>query len=256
MKVQNNLTFIVSRNYGHPLSFSLPVWRVYVGATAGLILTSGMILLSLMYIFSSSKFHQMERDYQKMQEERDSLREQVVSVNLRLFQAKEELLLAGLSQGASPKAGIEGEGGFGGDLYVPPLRIESYTTRVNGKSVEISFRVINQGDAKGSGGGFLFAIFENEEKTPIVFVPTPRVKTNDEGFPQTYKSGTYFGRVRRAATLRRRFKRKSKEEYFTHVTLYMFSVRGGLMLKERYPLEKDLFFKKVPVAKTQKTSNL
>lgn len=256
MKVQNTITFIVSRNYGHPLSFSLPVWRLYVAGCAFLVLAAGMILLSSMYILSSSGFHQLERDYQKLQEERDSLREQVTSIHLRLFQAKEELLLAGLNQGAAPEVGIEGDGGYGSDLYVPPMRIDSYTTRVNGKSVEISFRVVHQGDAKNTSGGFLFAIFENEEKTPSTFVATPRVKTNEEGFPQTYKSGTYFGRVKRAATLRRRLKRKSLEEFFTHVTLYMFSVRGGLMLKERYPLDKDLFFKKVPVTKTQKTSNI
>jgi len=69
-----------------------------------------------------------------------------------------------------------------------------------------------------------------------------------------YKLGIRFTRIRDSVMFRRKVRRSSDDEYFTHVSLYLFSVRGGLLLRERFELERDLFFKDQPVIRTQQIS--
>ena len=81
------------------------------------------------------------------------------------------------------------------------------------------------------------------------------MNTNTEGFPETYKMGVRFTRIRDAVSFHGKVKRQSDDDYFTHVTLYLFTVRGGLLLRERFELERDLFFKEQPVVRTQQISS-
>ena len=256
MRVQNTVTFIISKNYGRPLSWSLPVWRVYVGgvAVAGLLLV--LALLSVMYIFSYQRVRQMEDETRRLRQERNALRDKILSANQEAFEAKERAFLARARQGTQAPATAQEDYTlhFGDETYQPPIRISAFTTRVDGRSVEVSFRLENQGDASNNRGGFLFAIFENDDKNPVQYVATPSVNTNPDGFPETYKLGIRFTRIRDAVTFRRKVRRTSDDEYFTHVSLYLFSTRGGLLLRERFELERDLFFKDQPVSRTQQIS--
>jgi type II secretory pathway pseudopilin PulG len=256
MRVQDTVTFIISKNYGRPLSWSLPVWRVYVGGVALAFLLLLLALLSVLYVFSYQRVRQMEDETQRLRQERNALREKILSANQEAFEAKERAFLArAQDSGATPVAAQEDfTTHFGDEQYQPPVRISAFTTRVDGRSVEVSFRLENQGDGSNNRGGFLFAIFENDDKNPVQYVATPSVNTNPDGFPETYKLGIRFTRIRDAVTFRRKVRRQSDEEYFTHVSLYLFSVRGGLLLRERFELERDLFFKDQPVSRTQQIS--
>ncbi|MCZ6533852.1 MAG: hypothetical protein O7A08_12930 [SAR324 cluster bacterium] len=49
--------------------------------------------------------------------------------------------------------------------------------------------------------------------------------------------------MRKSVTYRRKVRRRSQDEYFTHVTLYLFSLRGGLLVKDRFELEREIFNK-------------
>jgi len=256
MRVQNSVTFIISKNYGRPLSWSLPVWRVYVGGVALSVLLLLLALLSVLYVFSYQRVRQMEDETKRLRQERNALREKALSANQEAFEAKERAFLARARQGGATPVAAEQDLAlrFGDEQYQPPIRIGALTTRVDGRSVEVSFRLENQGDASSNRGGFLFAIFENDDKNPVQFMATPSVNTNSDGFPETYKLGIRFTRIRDAVTFRRKVRRQSADEYFTHVSLYLFSVRGGLLLRERFELERDLFFKDQPVSRTQQIS--
>jgi len=258
MRVQNTITFIISKNYGRPLSLSLPVWRVYVGGVALVVAAVLLTVLSVLYVFSYQRVRQMEHETERLRQERNTLREQVQSAQQEALEAKERAWLARtLSQGSTPVVAQEDYTlHFSDEQYQPPIRITSFTTRVNGRAVQVSFRLENQGDPSNNRGGFLFAIFENDDRNPIQFTATPSVNTNTDGFPETYKLGIRFTRIRDAVTFQRKVRRPSDEEYFTHVTLYLFSVRGGLLLRERFELERDLFFKEQPVVRTQQISSL
>jgi hypothetical protein len=258
MRVQDTITFIISRNYGRPLSLSLPAWRVYVGGVAVGLLLVLLAVLSVLYLFSFHRVQEMEHETEKLRQERNALREQILSANQEAFEAKERAYLARVrDQGATPQRVRQDYTlHFGDELYQPPIRVTAFTTRVNGRTVEVSFRLENQGDPANNRGGFLFAIFENDDRNPVQFVASPTVNTNTDGFPETYKLGIRFTRIRDAVTFRRKVRRQSDDAYFTHVTLYLFSVRGGLLLRERFELERDLFFKDQPVVRTQQITSL
>lgn len=243
MKAQNTLTFIISRNYGHPISLSLPVWRVYLGGLLLVLVLAGMFLMSALFLGTYPRLLMLERERDELKSERDALREQALSANQKNFDLKEEriVLAAKAAQSRQGRARPERSEDAQASEYLPPIQITSIKTRVDRKTVEVVFRIASQGDPIRNRGGFLIAVFENTDVQPTRFATSPTVEVNAEGFPATYKTGVRFPRVRSAVTYRRKVRRKSQEEYFTHVTLYLFSLRGGLLVKDRFELERGLF---------------
>jgi hypothetical protein len=231
---------------------------VYVGGVGLGTLLVLLALLSGLYVFSYERLRQIELDAERLRQERNALREQALSANQEAFEAKERAFLArAREQGSAPQEQTADYTlAFGEEVYQPPILVTAYSTRVTPGVVEVSFRLENQGDSANNRGGFLFAIFENDERTPVSYVATPSVGINAEGFPESYKLGIRFTRIREAVTFRRQVRRPSGEEVYTHVTLYLFTVRGGLLLRERFELERELFFKDHPVVRTQQLSTL
>jgi hypothetical protein len=242
MKVQQTFTFIVSRNFGHPITWNVQAWRVYVGGVLALALLLAMAVLSSLYLLSFPRLRDLERERLEMELERDALRDELHATNQAAFDAKDQawsgtvIVKSEPAQSAEPSPAALDE-----TLYTPPLRIDSFTARASHNSVEAAFRIVGQGDLSRNGGGFLFAIFENHNESPPRYVASPPVDVTEEGFPQLYKSGIRFSRVRNAQTYRRSVTKHSPEEIFTHVTVYLFSLRGGLLAKERYALDPGLF---------------
>ncbi len=245
MKAQNTLTFIISRNYGHPISLSLPVWRVYLGVVLLLALLAAMVVMSILFLATYPRMLHIEQQRDEFRKERDALRDQLSSASQKLFELKEErFLLAGANgEGAGKRAGRARNGVEAASDYLPPVQISSARTTVDRRIVEVVFRIVNQGEPRRNRGGFLFAVFEKRDADPPRFAVSPKVSLNDEGFPETYKAGVRFPRVRKAVTYRRRVRRQNAEDYFTHVTLFLFSLRGGLLVKERFELDRELFSK-------------
>ncbi|MCZ6474055.1 MAG: hypothetical protein O7E56_07105 [SAR324 cluster bacterium] len=245
MKPQNTLTVIISRNYGHPISLSLPVWRVYFGGMLLVLVLTGMALMSVLFLATYPRVRVLEQQRDALKSERDALRSQLLSANQQAFDLKDAgTALNGEREAARIGAYVAraSTSGSASD-YLPPVEITSVKTKVDRTTVEIVFRITAQGDPVRNRGGFLFAIFENVDLRPVKFVASPTVNLNAEGFPATYKSGVRFSRVRKSVTYRRKVRRRSQDEYFTHVTLYLFSLRGGLLVKDRFELEREIFNK-------------
>ena len=253
MRMKDTVTFIISRNYGRSLSLSLPALHVVIGGGAAVLLLLAMLVLSLMYLVSYPRIRSIESDYENLRKERDALREQILSANQDAWEAKEAAWLAKFEKKSEAKQ--EQVAQDGESQYQLPLRVDSLTTRVNGSLIEVAFRLENEGD-ENNRGGYLYVIFENNEREPVEYNASPAVTTNEEGFPQTYKNGIRFTRFHDAATFRRMIRRVQNTEYFTHVTLYLFTVRGGLMLKERFELDRELFMQDRPVVRTQQPARI
>lgn len=257
MKAQNTLTFIISRNYGHPLSFSLPVWRVYLGGALAVLLIIVLLGMSVLFLGAYPRMLNLERERDELKNERDALRGQILSANQKFFDLREEAVLLASGGAAPPRGAVrarESRDSSASD-YVPPIKITSIKTRVDPKWVEVVFRIARQGDPGNNRGGFLIAVFENDDANPARFVPSPAVDVNPEGFPATYKVGVRFPRVRNAVTYRRKVRRRSPEDYFTHVTLYLFSLRGGLIVKDRFELKRELFSRGTAMGRAGRDEN-
>ncbi|MBI3991980.1 MAG: hypothetical protein HY342_01795 [Candidatus Lambdaproteobacteria bacterium] len=247
MKVQKTYTFIVSKNFGRPISFSLPAWSLYGLVGAGIVLLATLLTLSIASLVFYPRLRGLEREQQELLRERDALRDQLHAANQQALAYKERLLAEG--RGEEPPEESTGRSRPLRDedeSYVPPIKFSDVTTRVDHSSVELIFHISREGDASNNHGGFLFAIFENRASDPPSFMATPSVELNEDGFPQMYKAGIRVTRVRSDITIRRKVRRHSEDEYFTHVTLYLFSIRGGLIIRDRYELDRELFNQSSP----------
>lgn len=245
MKAQNTLTFIISRNYGHPISFSLPVWRVVLGGAVLAMAILALVLMSVLFLGTYPHILDLERERDELKIERDSLRGQILSANQKLYDQKEEAVLLVTARRGSRRISQRpqvSEDSAEGD-YLPPVKITSIKTLVSLKWVEVVIRIARQGKPARNRGGFLIVVFENSDARPTRYVTSPAVEVNEQGFPSTYKVGVRFSRVRNAVTYRRKIRRRSPDDYFTHVTLYLFSLRGGLLVKDRFDLKRDLFIR-------------
>ena len=241
MKVQQTFTFIVSRNFGHPITWNVRSWRVYVVGFLVAALLLAMTVLSSLYLLTFSRVQDLERERLELELELDALRGEVHAQSQANFDAKDQAWSGSALAESDARSERPSPVALDETLYTPPLRIDSFTARVSRSAVEAAFRIVSQGDPSRNGGGFLFAIFENLNDQPPRFVASPPVDVNEEGFPQLYKSGIRFSRVRNAQTYRRSVAMRAAGESFTHVTVYLFSLRGGLLAKERYALDPELF---------------
>lgn len=241
MKVQQTFTFIVSRNFGHPITWNVQAWRVYVGACLAALLLLAMTVLSSLYLLTFARVQDLERERLELELERDALRDEVHAQSQANFDAKDQAWTGATAAETGAPSERPSPAGLDESLYTPPLRIDSFAARASRTSIEAAFRIVSQGDPSRNGGGFLFAIFENLNESPPRYVASPPVDVNDEGFPQLYKSGIRFSRVRNAQTYRRTASIRGPGVNFTHVTVYLFSLRGGLLAKERYALDPELF---------------
>jgi hypothetical protein len=242
MKVPGVLTVIVTKNYGRPHTWSLPAWKAYAGGIAFGALMVVLVGLSLLCLIVWPRLRSAEESLRQLRQERDALREQVLSLNQEALEAKEK-------QQFGQVALDEEESDDGGDAatapgspgYEQPLRITSLSARMVRSNLEVGFLIESQDRGRSNRGGFLFTIFENQDAKPPVYAAGPGIQINESGFPESYKEGAIFPRVVDSLTLRRRLKLETAGEYFTHVTVYVFSPRGGLIAKERFALDRSVF---------------
>ncbi|MBI4083638.1 MAG: hypothetical protein HY423_13615 [Candidatus Lambdaproteobacteria bacterium] len=256
MRISKTYTFIVARNFGHPLTLSLSAWRVHGLLVVGGLALAAMAALSALYLIRFPHWQRMERERRQLERERDALMEQIAAANQDAYDEKLNPVAHATLPAEAQAAGAELAARAGDDdRYSPPVRIYQVITRIDPRSVTVAFRMVGQIDDARNRGGYLFAIFENQEQAPPAYVPTPSVRVNGEGFPQAYKLGIRFPRLRGATTYQRSIRRDSAEETFTHVTLYLFSLRGGLLLKERFEMDKAAFSKPGPVVQTHREAS-
>ncbi len=242
MRVEQTITFIVSRNFGHPITWNVQAWRVYAGVAAAAVLLAAMTLLSVLYLFTSPLVERLERERDDLRLERDALLDELRSANQEAFETKQA---AWAQTGSGPKSPTPRKRAptslYSQEWYIPPLRIDSFSARAQRRSIEARFRIVRQGDRNRNRGGFIFAIFEDRTALPTRYATSPHVDVNEDGFPMLYKTGIRFSRVRNAQTYRRSVRIRAGDNPFTHVTVYLFSLRGGLLVKERFALDPALF---------------
>ncbi len=241
MKVPSVLTLIVTQNYGRPHTWSLPAWKVYLGGAALGTLLAIMVGLSLLCLIVWPRWRSSEESLRQLHQERDALREQVLSLNQEALEAKEKQQFGQVADQEQDEDSADPVAAPGTPAYEQPIRITSLTARIVRSNLEVGFLVESQDRGRGNRGGFLFTIFENQDAKPPVYAAGPGIQLNDSGFPESYKEGALVPRVVDSLALRRRFKLETPGEYFTHVTVYVFSPRGGLIAKERFALDRTVF---------------
>jgi len=242
MKVHSVLTLIVAKNYGRPHTWSLPAWKVYTGGVAFGALIVVLVGLSLMCLIVWPRLRSAEETLRQLKQERDALREQVLSLNQEALEAKEKQQFGQVALDAEDSDdGADNAAAPGSAEYEQPIRITSLTARLVRANLEVGFLVESQDRGRRNRGGFLFTVFENQDANPPVYAAGAGIQINESGFPESYKEGAIFPHVVDSLALRRRFKLETSGEYYTHVNVYVFSPRGGLIVKERFALDRSVF---------------
>ena len=250
MKTPETYTFIISRIYGPPISMSLTAWRFYLGLAVGGVLLSAMLIMSLLFLATFPHLQKVERERDELQRQNKALEEQVLSANQEIFELREDQYIQAALSLLSERADLPARDSD--ETYTAPVRITEVTTKVERRTVEVVFRIGEVPGSPDNRGGFLFVVFENKDREPITYQVSPTVNLNNEGFPQMYKAGIRFPRINRTVTYRRRVRLKNPNDYFTHITVYLFSLRGGLLAQDRFALDADLFHGNDPGVKIQK----
>lgn len=242
MKPNDTVTLIVTRNYGRPHTLSLPTWKVYAGGVVTATVAGVLMLLGLAFLVFYPYYQQTRDDLRDLERERDALRQQVLSANQESFHAKERGNAPEETAQTDPKVqDVVPASMSAAEAYAPPVRIGGLSTRLTRNHLEFSFQLLSSDKGRSNRGGFLFTVFENQDQTPPTFLVSPTASINDQGFPQFYKEGLIFPPVRDSVNIRRSIRLDSPDTYFTHVTVYLFSPRGGLIAKERFQLDRSVF---------------
>jgi hypothetical protein len=212
-----------------------------LGAAVTLLVVAALTALSLSFLLLFPHYQQSRRQLRDLERERDALRQQVLSANQDAYLAKDRGVTVMAREEPAPEAEYVVPTSASPEPYAPPVRISSLSSRLTRNLLELGFVMVSQDHGRGNRGGFLIAVLENQDIMPPEFVSSPHVATNDAGFPQSYKEGVIFPRVVETLQFRRTVKLESADSYFTHVTVYLFSPRGGLIAKERFPLDRSVF---------------
>jgi len=242
MKRGDTVTFIVTRNYGRPHTWSLPTWKVAVGGSISLVLLTALVTLGLAFLLLFPQYHQTRKELKNLEQERDALRQQLVSSNQEALNAKER----GRTED-EPAARGDAEQDFlptsatGSEMYSPPIRIGGLNSRLTRDHLEFSFQLASTDKGRGNRGGFVFIVFENQNVDPPQFAVSPAASINGTGFPLFYKEGLIFPRVVDTLNIRRTIRLESPDSLYTNVTIFLFTPRGGLIAKERYQLDRSVF---------------
>lgn len=243
MKVQRTYTLIISRNYGHPLTLSMPSWKAYLWGMFLILVVLAMMVLSLLYLVSYTSTRELEDENRQLKEERDQLQGQLLSLYQQEYENRLEYFASLRQQGASTSSAQVVAATLGQEVYQSPVALGSTTAKMNRSSLEVAFRLVAGANTARVEGGFLFAIFENNQagEGEQRYYPEPEVDTGPDGFPVLYKGGLILPRFNQALTFRRRVRMNNETPEFSHVTLYLFSRRGGLIIQQRMKLPEALY---------------
>ncbi|HUJ76443.1 MAG TPA: hypothetical protein VL359_16395 [bacterium] len=240
MKRHKGITLLIARNYGRAHTLTLPLWKVYVGSALAATLMAALLGLSVLCLLVLPRWRSAEQRVRQLLQERNALQGQLLSANEEALEAKSSRSSAQVAQANPAGDDLNDPATIPPDPYTEPVRITSLQSKLVHGALEVSYVVQNQ-SPRGNRGGFLIAVLENLDSVPPQFQTDRGEQVNETGFPEFYKEGDVFSPVASRVTIRQHFKLASPQEYFTHVTVYAFSPRGGLMTKERFALDRAVF---------------
>lgn len=216
-------TLIFSQEHGPAISTTFSVWVLILFGFALLLFPIPVgVLLSMPAHWRAAA---LQHELDAAQQELHSLRQELAAWREQAYESRlNKAALASTKSSASPDV-AENE-------FVPFLEIASASVRTNKNAIEVTFAL--RGVSQEPRSGWLFAVFSAERSAERQYFASPQVEVNAEGFPRNYKQGAYYRRLDSLKTFRRRISRNASA--YTHVTLYAFSFRGGLLLREAFEI--------------------
>ncbi len=239
--MQKVITLIISRNYGPSLSFNIKLSRLVVVSSLLVGMLGVLVYLALSDLVHSSQNQTLEQEIEHLRQEHKRLQKQIHATSQRAYEQKIQAFYAVPKRPLKTRTrSTRLNTPISPENYQAPILVAQATARANRRRFEVVFKLQSAPNTRWRAGGYLFAVFTNSENQPPTHVSSPQAKINFAGFPQYYKYGAYVPPFQRSLLVRRAVHRKNQQR-FTHLTLYVFSGHGGLVLRENFVLDPGLF---------------
>ena len=238
--MQKMITLIISRNYGPPLAFNIPLRRLITTSVVLLGVLGVLVYATLTNLVHSAQNQRLKLEIERIRQQFKILQEQNEASNQRAYERKTHAFYSAHQkppQAATNLANLSANNTQ--QNYQIPIQVAKASARANRKRLEVVFQLRKTPNAPLNLGGYLFVVFTNAENFPNTHTSAPQAKINPAGFPQYYKYGAYLPPFRRSLQVRKSI--RHKQQRFSYITLYIFSGRGGLVLRERFALGPSLF---------------
>ncbi|MDH4121879.1 MAG: hypothetical protein OEV94_09835 [Deltaproteobacteria bacterium] len=240
MKSPKTLTLIISPNYGRPITFQMELWRVYALAAATGLILLGLLLASLMLLFQYPRLIQLEKEVNELRQEQTQVNNHSLSQDRRNYHLKNTLMakeLGGVeiqvnATLAALKQREENE-------FQPPVTVNGLEATLGERNLRLLCRMETHGAQDSVTSGWLLFVLERGRNGQTEYLATNDALINERGFPTHYKLGRAVGMYRRNLEFTETFRVTPGEPPYTHVTVYLFSARGGLILRERVELNQS-----------------
>ncbi len=250
MKEKVHYTITILRNYGSPVSFTLERKKVWLALIA-------LLSLSVLLVFMVSDYLVLSARQKTLRLSMQAQGKKIIALNHHL-QEIEKARLAKANQSPLQDGSLEESltqqeevdttglwiGGGSESVKVESLDLEIPKTLVelHGDRLSIYVRIQNISVPPQDIGGYIFVSLINKDVAPITYTAVTGGKLGKDGFPESYKSGNQFfigpNKFRKVAL---HYKLSTKEEFYTDMTIFLYSYRGTLLHKKTLPLDKKLF---------------
>ncbi len=229
------ITLIISVDEGRSFYWSLPCWRLLLWASMGAFCLGLLLFVSIDYLFAHGRLNNLQAQLADITKQAQAFEKRLFFADKRNFESS-----------YSPPA-VEGD-----EDYQLPLSLKSARAWVGSNTVELDFVLQLRSTGSSYGGdslsnvpsplsGTMVAVLANEDETPVQYLSIPRMNVTERGFPSNRFAGIHFYQVRRKLHFRRRVSLSVNRDYFTHVLLYVFSSRGGIIWHQRFKMEREWF---------------
>ena len=216
MKLSDSITLMVYLHLGRSFYWSVPLWRLLLWGGMLALFLIFLLVGSIGYLFVYGRLHETKGRLADLEQQIQTLEQRAFLANKRAW----ELRLTSPTSLTQQQSSDEG--------YQPPLLLKSASAWVSRSSVELEFILaLRQPGEYPQLSGTLIAVLANEDVVPAHYIALPKSEVNARGFPLNRFAGAYFYQARREVRFRRKLNLTVDEDYFTQVSLFVFSLRGG-----------------------------
>jgi hypothetical protein len=112
-----------------------------------------------------------------------------------------------------------------------------------GNNLKIRVKLKNRSVPDNTVGGYLVITLINKDLSPVKYVSATGGPLGELGFPVNFKSGRQYYLRNKAGTvyITQTYDLHKKGEYYTDVSLFVFSYKGSLLTRKSITLKKNLF---------------
>ncbi len=254
MEEQDIYTITIVRNIGIPISFTVKRWKVFFILGALVVFAALLLVGSIDYIFLRSKTDDLSKQLELSQDKVKVYRKQIAKTDHDRYWSDPNAKTNEISAVKSdileqPEFSTEG-------IWITnkptisekdyqegrAVEVNQFRASVKGDVLRLSIKIKNISNPPQPVGGHLCLTLVNQDQSPPIYKSVEGVELGDNGFPLTYKKGSYFHiQKQRDRSSYAKFNLTKVNEYYTDAMIFLFTYQGRLLSRHKVALKKEIF---------------